>query len=154
MIISCEKCNKKFELEDNLIPVTGRLVQCGSCSYQWHFTPENKIELVNEIKENTEVLKKKKKIKTTPINKKIKRTKIAKDKDIFKNEEQNLNNNVKKVGFINYLLVIIISIIAFIILIDTFNLQFSKFVPNLDFYLSNLYELLKDIFLFFKDLLK
>ena len=49
MIISCEKCNKKFELEDNLIPETGRLLQCGSCSYQWHYIPTNKITLVNEI---------------------------------------------------------------------------------------------------------
>ena len=51
MIISCEKCNKKFELADNLIPSTGRLLQCGSCSYQWHYIPESKIELVDEVKE-------------------------------------------------------------------------------------------------------
>ena len=53
MIISCEKCNKKFELEDNLIPETGRLLQCGSCSYQWHYIPTNQITLVNEIDQNT-----------------------------------------------------------------------------------------------------
>ena len=54
MIISCEKCNKKFELADNLIQSSGRLLQCGSCSYQWHYIPKNKIELVDEVKDNVE----------------------------------------------------------------------------------------------------
>ena len=49
MIISCEKCDKKFELSDELIPVEGRLLQCGSCSYKWHYTPTKTIKLVNEI---------------------------------------------------------------------------------------------------------
>ena len=49
MIISCEKCNKKFELEENLIPETGRLLQCGSCSHKWHYMPEKIINLNNEI---------------------------------------------------------------------------------------------------------
>ena len=64
MIISCEKCNKKFELADNLVPQTGRLLQCGSCSYQWHYIPESKIELVDEVKNNIETLAQVKKICT------------------------------------------------------------------------------------------
>ena len=44
MIISCDKCNKKFEIADKLIPDTGRLLQCGSCLHKWHYVPKNKIE--------------------------------------------------------------------------------------------------------------
>ena len=40
MIISCTNCKKKFELEDNLIPDTGRLLQCSSCSHKWFFKKE------------------------------------------------------------------------------------------------------------------
>ena len=42
MIISCDKCNKKFEIADKLIPDTGRLLQCGSCLHKWHYVPKNK----------------------------------------------------------------------------------------------------------------
>ena len=36
MIINCKKCNKNFEVDDNLISLEGTLVQCGSCQYKWH----------------------------------------------------------------------------------------------------------------------
>ena len=49
MIISCEKCSKKFEISDNLIPDQGRLLQCGSCSYQWHYVPTSRLKLTNEV---------------------------------------------------------------------------------------------------------
>ena len=63
MIISCEKCDKKFEISDELIPDEGRLLQCGSCSYEWHYTPTKTIKLVNEIDQVSEAKKKTKKIK-------------------------------------------------------------------------------------------
>ena len=37
MIITCEKCSKKFNIEDNLIPENGRELQCGSCNHVWFF---------------------------------------------------------------------------------------------------------------------
>ena len=41
MIISCQNCSKKFDVEDNLIPENGRMLQCSSCDYKWFFkTPE------------------------------------------------------------------------------------------------------------------
>jgi hypothetical protein len=40
------------------------------------------------------------------------------------------------------------------ILFDTFKHQLSSIIPNIDFYLVSLYDTLKDIFLFFTDLLK
>ena len=147
MIISCEKCNKKFELEDNLIPETGRLLQCGSCSYQWHYIPTNKITLVNEI----DSTKSSKNIKKSV--KKIDKKKINVDKNTLESDESILENK-KGVGFFSYLLVIIISLVALLVIGDTFKPYLLTIVPNLDFYLSSLYESLTDIYLFFKDLLK
>ena len=147
MIISCEKCNKKFELEDNLIPETGRLLQCGSCSYQWHYIPTNQITLVNEI----DSTKSSKNIKKSV--KKIDKKKINADKNILESDESILENK-KGVGFFSYLLVIIISLVALLVIGDTFKPYLLTIVPNLDFYLSGLYESLTDIYLFFKDLLK
>ena len=147
MIISCEKCNKKFELEHNLIPETGRLLQCGSCSYQWHYIPTNKITLVNEI----DSTKSSKNIKKSV--RKIDKKKINADKNILESSESILENK-RGVGFFSYLLVIIISLVALIVIGDTFKPYLLTIVPNLDFYLSSLYESLTDIYLFFKDLLK
>jgi len=147
MIISCEKCNKKFELEDNLIPETGRVLQCGSCSYQWHYIPANKITLLNEI----DSTKSSKNIKKSLVKKSVK--KINVDKNILESNESILENK-KGVGFFSYLLVIIISLVALLVIGDTFKPYLLTIVPNLDFYLSSLYESLTDIYLFFKDLLK
>ena len=49
MIITCPSCEKKFEIDQKLIPSEGRMLQCGSCERQWFFkinVPEKKI--VNE----------------------------------------------------------------------------------------------------------
>ena len=62
MIISCEKCNKKFELSDELVPDKGRLLQCGSCSHKWHYIPTKTIKLVNEIDQVSTSKQKSKKI--------------------------------------------------------------------------------------------
>ena len=43
MIIICPSCEKKFQIEDKLIPTEGRLLQCGSCNKEWFFKKE-KIE--------------------------------------------------------------------------------------------------------------
>ena len=148
MIISCEKCNKKFEISDELIPDKGRLLQCGSCSYQWHYMPTSRIKLVNEIDSDVST----KKIEKTPHKKKVKKGKTNYNINTSNNEY--MQKNQKKIGFLSYVLVIIISFIALIIISDTFKSFLGSFVPNVDFYLSSLYESLKDIFLFFKDLIK
>ena len=46
MIIACEQCNKKFEIESRLIPNEGRLLKCGSCEHVWFY--------VNEVNEKLE----------------------------------------------------------------------------------------------------
>ena len=39
MIIECVNCNKKFEVNSELIPLQGRTIQCGSCNHIWFYKP-------------------------------------------------------------------------------------------------------------------
>ena len=48
MIIECPKCNKKFQIDQNLIPNNGRKLQCGSCGHNWFFKFENENKVKNE----------------------------------------------------------------------------------------------------------
>ena len=143
MQIKCPNCNKSFKVNDNMIPSKGRLLQCGSCSNKWFF--------------------KKKEIKTFSPEKSID---ILSDKKISKNQklENEINtiiekkeiqiDNKKKINYLNLFLVIIISFISLIILVDTFKSQISNFFPSINIILDNLYETIKDITLFFKDLIR
>ena len=154
MIISCEKCNKKFELADNLMPSSGRLLQCGSCSHQWHYIPESKIELVDEVKDNVKTSDQVKKTLRKPVKKKIAKHKTLANQNIHQSYLEESETKEGKIGFFSFLLVTIISLVSLVILVDTFKLQLSSIIPNIDFYLVSLYDTLKDIFLFFTDLLK
>ena len=40
MIIVCEQCDKKFQIDSKLIPSAGRLLKCGSCSHVWFYKNE------------------------------------------------------------------------------------------------------------------
>ena len=75
------------------------------------------------------------------------------EKDLPVSEDDNLPEK-KSIGFLSFFLVIIITLIALIVLTDTLKFYLSSFIPNIDIYLSSLYESLTDIFLFFKDLIK
>jgi len=48
----------------------------------------------------------------------------------------------------------IISLVALIIILDTFQSQLNFIFPELELILFNLYETIKDIYLFLKDLIK
>ena len=54
---------------------------------------------------------------------------------------------------LSYILVVIISLIALILILDTFKIQIYNFFPRLEIFLFSLYETLKDIQLFIKDLI-
>ena len=151
MQISCENCLKRFEVEDNLIPASGRMLQCSSCEHKWYFTinqiiKEKKIEFSDPNKiENTDQPNErheKKKIQQS-INQKY----INNIETKNKRKSQNIN-------YFNFFLASIISFTALIILIDTYQNQISLIYPNIDFILDNLYESLEDIRLFFIDLFK
>ena len=143
MIISCTNCNKKFKVEDRLIPQNGRKIQCGSCKHLWFFRNDI-FQQVNEIsnENNLKVEKLEDKIIEDKLN--------IKD---FKNEQPlKKSNNLNKI--ISYLIVAIISFVALIIVLDTFKTQLSSIFPNLEILLFNLYETFEDISLFFNDLIK
>ena len=40
MIITCNNCNKKFDIDSNLISDKGRLLQCAGCDHKWFFKKE------------------------------------------------------------------------------------------------------------------
>ena len=44
MIITCDQCDKRFEIESNLIPQKGRLLQCSSCSHKWFYKKDEQEE--------------------------------------------------------------------------------------------------------------
>ena len=146
MIIDCPKCNKKFEIDSNLIPIDGRLLQCGNCKHKWFFKLNNIEKITEEKKIET--------IEDKIVNNKITKKKI---KEEIIDESKNKNQKVKiskNINYFNILLIVIISIIAFILILDTFKYQLTLIFPNIDFFLSNLYQSLEDIKLFLIDLVK
>ena len=154
MIITCEKCSKKFNINDNLIPKEGRQLQCGSCGYKWYFEPVDKsIKSRNDISEetifNNETVEKNK-IEKIPEKQKIIQKKIIPNSV---NKKKVTNKIKKSPKIIKNLLVLIISFVALITFLDTFKYQLGNYLPGLEFLLNNLYESVKDIFLFFKDLI-
>ena len=62
MIITCPNCNKKFKIDNSLIPDEGRDLQCGSCNHVWL----HKIE-----EENSKTLKLKEEIDINDIETKV-----------------------------------------------------------------------------------
>ena len=151
MIIPCEQCLKKFEIESSLIPKKGRLLQCSSCGHKWFYK--------TDISEETNVVLEHQDIKTKKIEPTIKENnniKIFNDSETFKkNKRKHSYRHIenKKLSFLNVILVFIISIIALIVLLDTFRSPISLMIPDIEFILESLYETLKDILLFIQDLL-
>ena len=162
MIIECINCNKKFKVNDELIPATGRQIICGACNHSWHFKLEKSLEktlvLDNENITQKKISKKNKEeiLKNIP---EIKNSKLIKRDEIKENNELEVNSNIKNKNkstktnnFFSYLLVLIISIVALIILIDTIKSLLINIFPGLEIILFNLFETLKDIKLFIIDL--
>ena len=161
MIIECTNCNKKFEVDPELIPEKGRSIQCGSCNHKWFFKKDIE-ETILEI--NDEI----------PINEIKEEIKITKDFNIEKADEKKITEEIleekieikqnnhektlKKSNILNkiisYLIVAIISFVALIIVLDTFKTPLNNIFPNLELILFNLYETFEDIGLFLKDLIK
>ena len=146
MIIECPKCNKKFQIDQNLIPNNGRKLQCGSCDHNWFFKFENENKVKNEDIQIDEKANDSKE-------------KTSFEEDSIENENKNANNegNKLKENNLNYfkiILVIIISFVSFIIVLDTFKNSLTSIFPNIKIILDNLYQSLHDIKLFMLDLFK
>lgn len=172
MIISCISCNKKFEINSDLIPDEGRLLQCGNCNNKWFFKKNNVENLEEPTIINTKPILKDN-IDNDITEKEEIYIKEQSDEEIYINEESDndedeLDDNIKdpdtieirniatrpKIKILNIILVFIISSIGLIIVLDTFKSPISFIIPNIEIILYNLYETLKDIILFLKDLIK
>jgi len=170
MIITCNNCNKNFDIDSNLIPDEGRLLQCASCDHKWFFKKEVlentvssidegiSIDSVNIFDQNNSSINKEESVSETPKDEvEVDLEEEIKEKiGINVNESTQLNTKPKKpknFKILNIIIVVIISFVAFIIIVDTFKYPIGKIVPNIEFILYNLYESIKDISLFIRDLI-
>ena len=158
MIISCENCNKRFEVSDNLIPEEGRLLHCSSCDHKWFF---KKIEKLIEKKEPKKIIKEgdNKILNETFVEKTIEEEEITSitvnEENLSEiNDEEPQIKKDKKTNYLKIFIVIIITFVAIIIIIETFKHQISLIYPDIETLLNNLYESLRDINLFLRDLIK
>ena len=159
MIIECINCSKKFDVNSDLIPDTGRTIQCGSCNHIWFYKKDHQ-EQINptEIKPKIKnidldvIAKKEPKFKTVNDKQKLSKLKksATKGSEIVKYKPKS-NFTIGKL--LSYIVVIIISFTAIILILDTFKIQLYELFPKLEFFLFSLYETLKDIQLFIKDLI-
>ncbi len=160
MIIICPECKKKFELEASLIPSEGRELQCGSCNHIWLYKNEDKnFKNIAEDKKDIEIFEAAigtkvdskssldLEVKNKANNKNIKKT-------IVKSIKKDIKNKSTFSTILSYLIVLIISFVGLVIILDTFKIILSDFFPNLEFLLFSLFETLKDILLFLKNLFK
>ena len=163
MIIECPCKKKKFNIDINLIPAEGRNLQCGSCDRIWFYKKEELKSEPSQVNEDIAIKEKEDsdklnddKSKDQLIKQAVEENEKAKSKLSTINETENKTKEIKKTQsskFFSYLIVFIISIGALIILLDTLKTPLINIFPGLEVLLFNLYETLKDIKLFIKDLL-
>ena len=162
MIIECTNCNKRFRVDEDLIPENGREIICGSCNHAWHFKPEKTSEKSLVLDDEMVALQKKPNKNNTDFHEDFSNTKSEKntknDQIKFSNKTKvdlkidTKNTYSKTSNFFSYLIVVIISFIALIILIDTIKSPLINIFPGLEIILFNLFETLKDLRLFIIDL--
>tara|TARA_B110000027_G_scaffold130901_1_gene154391 strand:- start:1051 stop:1587 length:537 start_codon:yes stop_codon:yes gene_type:complete len=178
MIITCKNCNKRFNVDANVIPQKGRLLQCSSCNHEWFFKkeiveetiPKEKVneshEEIKPFNDDIDAVEIKSSKSVVDIERQIKdystieKILINKDNDrITENKDDifdtKIDNSKNKGNFsiLGFIIVFILSFIALIIVLDTFQGPISKIVPNVELLLYNLYETINDIVLFLKDLI-
>ena len=154
MIIVCPSCGKNFNVRDDRIPDKGRLLQCSNCKHEWFYT-KNTIPVDDNIDELSKDdftqesfgILDEEKDKYDEVILEDKENELEKPKNIKKQK-------TKQVNFFKLLLVFIISFVAFVLVVDTFVVQISEYVPFTEKYLDNLYQSIIDISLFFQNLIK
>ena len=149
MIIACPCGKKKFEVNASLIPSEGKMLQCGACSEKWFFKKEIKKEVIKEEKKPL-----------VKIPKNIEKVIPDVTEDLISEAETTIpkikkkDKINKKINTLSFLVVVIISFVALVILADTFKNSLNLIIPGFDLILNSLYETIKDIVLFIEDLFK
>ena len=152
MIIDCPFCKKKFNVKDELIPDKGRLLQCGECDREWFYSKN-----INTINETNVEIPDKEIVQESfgIIENKYDDDEFEEDKAVELEKPKNIDKQkTKKINLFKLLLVFIISFVAFILIVDTFIVQISEYVPFAEKYLDNLYQSVIDVSLFFQNLIK
>jgi len=182
MIITCNNCKKKFDIDNSLIPEKGRLVQCNNCSHKWFFRNEvidkafsteaklndyisdeeplsddirpfnQKIEL-SEINIPKSIELLDDKIEPSPSEERFPTQGNKKGSEDQKKINSNIKKNKKNSKILKIIAVYIISFIAFFIALDTLKVPVSEIIPNIDLLLFHFYQTINDIFLFFFNLI-
>ena len=161
MIINCE-CGKKFNIDSSLIPEEGRLLKCGSCSKIWHYTPvletKNDEDLDVKIDENiikndvhsNEVINNE---NFTDTNQGVLSEENTEDEKIdIKDEKENEKKDGKIKILLIYFIIILISLLGFIFLLDTFKSYLLSIFPDISPFFDSFYQTVLDVKLFIKDL--
>ena len=153
MIIVCPSCGKKFNVRDDQITDNGRLLQCSNCKHEWFYT-KNTIPFNDNLDEqsNDELTQESFGI----LDEEDDRSNevIIEDTVELEKPKNIKKKKTKRVNLFKLLLVFIISFVAFILIVDTFIVQISEYIPFAEKYLDNLYQSIIDISLFFQNLIK
>ena len=147
MIIICPCGEKKFEVDEKLIPDKGRLLKCGSCDQTWFYNKnisQQREPLIDKPVKQNKIF-----YKDENIDKSISKIPIKPGSELVKYKPK---YNFTFGKFLSYIIVSIITFIAIIIVLDTFKDPLSNIFPNLELVLYNLFETLRDLILFAKDL--
>ena len=158
MIIECVNCQKKFSVNAELIPPAGRTIQCGSCNHIWFFDTkyQNKLDIDEpKVNKKTNILSENKFSK----HKTFKNDKITKEPTVkkVKKKEFEIVEYKNKTGFtfskfLSYIIVFLISFVGLLLIVDTFKIPLYEAFPILELLVFSLFETVKDIVLFIKDL--
>ena len=171
MIIECPNCNKKFNLDEKLIPQNGRTLKCSSCSHIWHHKvilniDNNNNKILEDTKTKSDIKLSQTDEKGNEVNKNnkvkdaldvskesISEKKIDNSKVEIKNKKVNneKSNQIKMV--LIYLIVLVISLLGLILLLDTFKYNLSNVFPSVIPLFDSFNETMLDLKLFFKDLI-
>ena len=156
MIIECINCNKVFEVNSELIPENGRTIQCGSCDHVWFYNPritdikkEMKQDVDIKILEKTNISQIKKNAPKFFEDKNYSKLKDKKNYEITKYKPRKSFSFTK---LLSYLIVLLITFIGLLVIVDTFSIYLYQIFPSLELVIFSLFEILKDIKLFIKDL--
>ena len=171
-LLVCGSCNNQwFFIKEKIQDNTSQNIEETEKSNQ-DSTSKNIEETEKSNQENTsQNIEETEKSNQENTSQNIQETEISNQDSTSKNIEENHENNLKKninndeskiekqnnkisFNILSLLLIFIISSIAIIILADTFQSPLKFVIPNIEIILFNLYETLKDIMVFFKDLIR
>ena len=154
MIIACPSCGKNFNVRDDQIPDKGRLLQCSNCNHEWFYS-KNTIPIDDNLDEQSYDELTQESFGVLDEDEDRSDEVIVEDKTVELEKRKNVKREkTTKVNFFKLLLVFIISFVAFVLIVDTFIVKISEYVPFAEKYLDNLYQSIIDISLFFQNLIK